>query len=78
MELVESLSPAPDEVGAIWSVPLEYCLTAQWKEEYGVPSEKGGPDWPYEDDYYVGFSIFFRVRSGSDANSCRIFQIPIG
>lgn len=58
MELVESLSPAPDEVGAIWSVPLEYCLTAQWKEEYGVPSEKGGPDWPYDDEYYVSYFAF--------------------
>lgn len=53
MELVEALSPAPDEVGAIWSIPLEYCLTAQWKDDYGILSEKGGPDWPYDDEFYV-------------------------
>ncbi|KAJ9108780.1 hypothetical protein QFC21_000100 [Naganishia friedmannii] len=53
MDLVNSLTASPDEVGAIWSLPLEYCLTAQWKEEYGVLSEKGGADWPYSDEYYL-------------------------
>jgi hypothetical protein len=64
MDLVESLSAAPDEVGAIWSVPLEYCLTAQWKEEYGVLSERGGPDWPYqgdEEEFYVSSFLYYLV-----------------
>jgi hypothetical protein len=41
--LLESLVPSPDEVGAIFDIPLEYCLTAVWP----------GDDWPYEDEYYV-------------------------
>jgi hypothetical protein len=56
MDLINSLTASPDEVGAIWSLPLEYCLTAEWKEEYGVLSEKGGADWPYADEYYVSLS----------------------
>lgn len=53
IELVEALTASPDEVGAIWSMPLEYCLTAQWKEEYGTLAEQGGPDWPYKEEFYV-------------------------
>ena len=62
-ELVKSLAPSPDEVGAIWSMPLEYCLTAQWKEEWGTLAERGGPDWPYEEEIYVGSSGVQSVQS---------------
>jgi hypothetical protein len=51
--LLESLVPSPDEVGAIFDIPLEYCLTAVWPGDQSLLSKKGSDDWPYEDDYYV-------------------------
>jgi hypothetical protein len=51
--LLESLVPSPDEVGAIFDIPLEYCLTAVWPGDQSLLSKKGSDDWPYEDEYYV-------------------------
>lgn len=51
--LVESLKPSPEEVGAIFEIPLEYCLTAEWPGDQNVLAKKGSDDWPYEDEYYV-------------------------
>lgn len=51
--LLESLVPSPDEVGAIFDIPLEYCLTAVWPGDQSLLSKKGSDDWPYEADYYV-------------------------
>ncbi|KAI5454663.1 hypothetical protein NCC49_003554 [Naganishia albida] len=78
MELVDSLSPAPDEVGAIWSIPLEYCLTAQWKDEYGVLAEKGGSDWPYADDEFYNHSDTNWLKtSGYRMNRFRTTHTPL-
>ncbi|KAJ9102942.1 hypothetical protein QFC19_004498 [Naganishia cerealis] len=77
MHLIDSLTPSPDEVGAIWSLPLEYCLTAVWKEDYGVLSEKGGPDWPYEDDYYNNSDVTWLKTSEYRMNRFRTTQTPL-
>lgn len=52
-QVVQNLIPSPDEVGAIFDVPLEYCLTAVWPGDMSQLSRKGSEDWPYEEDFYV-------------------------
>jgi len=52
-QVVQNLIPSPDEVGAIFDVPLEYCLTAVWPGDMSQLSSKGSEDWPYEEDFYV-------------------------
>jgi len=52
-QVVQNLIPSPDEVGAIFDVPLEYCLTAVWPGDMSQLSPKGSEDWPYEEDFYV-------------------------
>ena len=55
--MVESLVPSPEEVGAIFDIPLEYCLTAEWPGDQSLLSKKGSEDWPYEDEYYVSIYL---------------------
>ncbi|KAH8090769.1 NUDIX hydrolase domain-like protein [Filobasidium floriforme] len=59
--LLESLVPSPDEVGAIFDIPLEYCLTAVWPGDRSLLSKKGSDDWPYEDDYYARTDVSWMI-----------------
>ncbi|WVQ75918.1 hypothetical protein IAR50_005553 [Cryptococcus sp. DSM 104548] len=59
--LLLHLRPSPDEVDAIFTHPLEGCLTGKVEgQDLEALSEKGGEWWPYEDEFH---SIEDRIGS---------------
>jgi len=51
--IVETLSPtSPDEVTLVFSHPLEAILDPSLALQEPL-SEKGGVDWPYQEEIYV-------------------------
>ena len=50
--LIDTLTPCADEVDRIFSHPLEAILDPSLANDEPL-SEKGGENWPYEEDLYV-------------------------
>lgn len=62
--VVDALQPSPDEVAGIFEHPLEALLDGKWEgDNVAKPSERGGADWPYEDEYYVSALLQLQMRA---------------
>lgn len=68
--VVDALKPSPDEVAGIFEHPLEALLDGKWEgDAAATPSERGGTDWPYEEEYYVSSACL-------KPPACRLTRAP--